>query len=97
MPAAPPTTFTCPGARRRSSGVLELNRIAVLYPTVMPSYNQIGFDSPHYVVGMVEGSGDKRIGWVAAACSTRTTRPSSSGDEGALPVEVSGTDGLLDP
>jgi hypothetical protein len=52
-----------------AAGVLELYRLAVPLPTVMPSYNQIGFDSLHYLVGMVEGSEDGKhaIGWIVGA------------------------------
>ncbi|MFO0740115.1 MAG: PQQ-binding-like beta-propeller repeat protein [Labilithrix sp.] len=79
------------------SGVLELNRIAVPYPTVMPSYNQIGFDSLHYVVGMVEGSGDKRIGWVVGGMLDANDKTVIDPETKVLfPVEVSYRDGLLD-
>ena len=44
--------------------MLELYRLAAPLPTILPSYNQIGFDSLHYVVGIAEGSGDHYIAWV---------------------------------
>ena len=56
-----------PKTTRDPSGVLELYRIAVPYPTVMPSYNQIGFDSLHDLVGVVEGTGAHAIGWLDGA------------------------------
>ena len=75
---------------------LELHRIAVPYPTVMPSYNQIGFDSLHYVVGMVEGDGEKRIGWVVGAMLDETDKTVIDPETKVLfPVEVSYKDGLL--
>jgi outer membrane protein assembly factor BamB len=46
------------------AGTLELYRAAVPLPTILPSYNQIGFDSLHYLVGFVEGTDDHGIGWV---------------------------------
>ena len=35
------------------------------YPTILPSYNQIGFDSLHYLIGFVEGTSDKAVAWMA--------------------------------
>lgn len=79
------------------SGVLELHRIAVPYPTVMPSYNQIGFDSLHYVVGMVEGTADKRIGWVVGGMlDANDATVIDPATQVLFPVEVSYRDGLLD-
>jgi len=47
------------------AGVLELSRLAAPLPTILPSYNQIGFDSLHYLIGLVESSADgDAIGWV---------------------------------
>jgi outer membrane protein assembly factor BamB len=50
------------------AGVWELSRLAAPLPTILPSYNQIGFDSLHYLVGLVESSGDgDAIAWVVGA------------------------------
>jgi len=47
------------------AGVFELSRLAAPLPTILPSYNQIGFDSLHYLVGLVESSADgDAIAWV---------------------------------
>jgi hypothetical protein len=40
-------------------------RLAIPLPTLMPSYNQIGFDSLHYVVGVVEAEAGHGVGWMA--------------------------------
>jgi hypothetical protein len=45
------------------TGIVELYRIAAPLPTILPSYNQIGFDSIHYVIGLVESNGDEVLGW----------------------------------
>jgi len=49
--------------------VLDIHRLAAPQPTMMPSYNQIGFDFMHMLVGVL--SHDKSTGamlaWVAAA------------------------------
>jgi hypothetical protein len=44
-----------PAAPGDPAGVWELYRIAAPLPTILPSYNQIGFDSLHYLIGLVEG------------------------------------------
>ncbi len=49
-----------PGDR---AGVWELSRLAAPLPTILPSYNQIGFDSIHYLIGVVEGDGTRAIAW----------------------------------
>ena len=47
------------------AGVWELYRIAAPLPTILPSYNQIGFDSLHYLIGLVEGGAPGHaIAWV---------------------------------
>jgi outer membrane protein assembly factor BamB len=43
---------------------LEMYRLAAPLPTVLPSYNQIGFDSLHYLVGVVEGTAGHYVAWV---------------------------------
>lgn len=50
------------------AGLWEVSRIAQPLPTILPSYNQIGFDSIHYFVGLVEDppAGDP-IAWVVGA------------------------------
>jgi hypothetical protein len=48
-------------------GVLELYRIAAPLPTILPSYNQIGFDSIHYLLGFVEGTPDRAVVWGVGA------------------------------
>lgn len=78
------------------SGVFELYRIAVPYPTVMPSYNQIGFDSLHYLVGMVEGTETKRVGWVVGgALGAGGATVVDPATQVLFPVEVTYEDGLL--
>ena len=49
-----------PGDR---AGVWELYRLAAPLPTILPSYNQIGFDSIHYLIGLVEGDGTHAVAW----------------------------------
>lgn len=44
--------------------VFELSRLAAPNPTMLPSWNQIGFDSLHYLAGVVEESGNSMLVWV---------------------------------
>ena len=44
--------------------VFELKRIAVPNPVMLPSYNQIGFDSLHYLAGAVYEINGKTVLWV---------------------------------
>lgn len=46
--------FVIADAPGDDTGIVELYRIAAPLPTILPSYNQIGFDSIHYVIGLVE-------------------------------------------
>jgi len=57
-----------PAAPGDPAGIWEVSRIAVPLPTILPSYNQIGFDSIHYLVGLVEGDGaNHAVAWVVGA------------------------------
>jgi hypothetical protein len=57
-----------PAAPGDAAGIWEVSRIAVPLPTILPSYNQIGFDSIHYLVGLVEGDGaNHAVAWVVGA------------------------------
>ncbi len=45
--------------------VLELSRLSAPTPSILPSYNQIGFDSLHYIAGVVDTTaGDGLLLWV---------------------------------
>ncbi len=46
------------------STMIEFSRFAAPNPTMLPSWNQIGFDSLHYLAGAVEGSPDTMLFWV---------------------------------
>jgi len=64
-PAAFP--LPVPGAAGVPVGVWELSRLAAPLPTLLPSYNQIGFDSLHFLVSLVEGDERAAVGWVMGA------------------------------
>ncbi|MBN2051387.1 MAG: PQQ-binding-like beta-propeller repeat protein [Spirochaetales bacterium] len=56
--------FKIPEKPGDESSVLEISRLSVPLPTMLPSYNQIGFDSLRYLAGFVEGTRDKAVLWV---------------------------------
>jgi len=86
-----------PGAPGDPAGVWDLYRIAAPLPTILPSYNQIGFDSIHYIIGLVEGDDQRAIAWGIGG------RLASGGDQTEVdpgsrvrfPLEVRYDDGLL--
>ena len=49
------------------AGVYRLHRFALPLPTLLPSYNQIGFERLEFQVGMVEGHGDTAIAWMVGS------------------------------
>jgi len=72
------------------AGGWDLYRLAAPLPTILPSYNQIGFDSIHYLIGLVEGGDRHAVGWVvggrvADAGNRATVDPDS---RVRFPVEV---------
>jgi outer membrane protein assembly factor BamB len=64
-----------PAAPGEPAGIVELHRIAAPLPTILPSYNQIGFDSIHYLLGFVEGTSERVVVWGVGAA------PSGAGGE----------------
>ena len=95
----PTTSFPLqvPAAPGADQGVWELSRLAAPLPTILPSYNQIGFDSLHYLIGMVEPTADGAIGWVVggqlAEGENRTVVDPASG--ALFPVTITYTDGVV--
>lgn len=43
--------------------IFEYGRLSAPNPSILPSYNQIGFESLRYHLGIVEGSGNKAVLW----------------------------------
>ena len=60
-PAAIP--YTVPQRPGDLATAFEIGRLAAPNPTMLPSWNQIGFDSIRYLGGIVEGSGDRAVLW----------------------------------
>ena len=56
--------FVYPMQGNQSATTLELRRQSIPNPCMLPSLNQIGFDSLHYLAGAVDEIGGKTIFWV---------------------------------
>lgn len=67
--AAPksPAALVVPAKAGDPATTYQIARLALPMPTMMPSYNQIGFDSLHYAIGMVEGDATHGIAWMVGA------------------------------
>ena len=62
--------YRVPGWNGQESAIFELCRIAAPNPTILPSWNQIGFDSLRYLAGAVEGNDRRVLLWVIGGKST---------------------------
>jgi len=85
---------TSPGG---STGTWELSRLAAPLPTILPSYNQIGVDSLHFVVGLVEGDEDGDIGWMVGGMLAEGENQTvvDPDTQAMMPLEVDFEDGLV--
>jgi len=68
MPYAVPQRPGDPGA------AFEIGRLAAPNPTMLPSWNQIGFDSIRYLGGIVEARGDRAVLWFVGGRHDGATR-----------------------
>ena len=87
-----------PAAPGDPAGIWELSRLAAPLPTILPSYNQIGFDSLHYLVGLVEGDSTGRaVAWVVGGRLTEGENRTvvDPGTRVLFPLEVTHDGGLL--
>ncbi|MFH1470011.1 MAG: PQQ-binding-like beta-propeller repeat protein [Pseudomonadota bacterium] len=86
-----------PGAPGDTQGVWVLHGLAAPIPTILPSYNQIGFASLFYLVGLVEGDGQHAVAWVIGAQPTGDTDlvAPDPATTTVFPMEVGWDEGLL--
>ena len=61
--AAAPMPYAVPRQPGDPATAFEVGRIAAPNPTMLPSWNQIGFDSIRWLGGIVEGQGDRAVVW----------------------------------
>ena len=68
-PGAEILPLVYPAAPGDAQSVWEISRIAVPLPTVLPSYNQIGFDSLHFLIGLVRAptAAGRGVAWLVGA------------------------------
>ncbi|MGB8330382.1 MAG: PQQ-binding-like beta-propeller repeat protein [Polyangiales bacterium] len=98
VPARSETTFPFPVASAPGdpTGIVELYRISAPLPTILPSYNQIGFDSIHYVIGLVERTGNDVIAWgVGGTLDEQSRTVVNPGSLVRFPLIFRWDDGLL--
>lgn len=93
---AGPLPLPVPSAPGDPSGVWELYRLAAPLPTILPSYNQIGFDSLHYLVGLVEGDAAHAVGWLDGAMLTADGQTViDPATRAVFPVEITDQGGFV--
>lgn len=63
QPDGTPFPLPMPAGAGADTAAWELSRLAAPLPTVLPSYNQIGFDSLHFLVTLIEPS----VAWMVGA------------------------------
>jgi len=61
-----PLPFRVPAGPGDPATRFEMSRFAAPNPTMLPSWNQIGFDSLRYLAGIVEGTPERSVVWVIA-------------------------------
>jgi outer membrane protein assembly factor BamB len=95
-PAGTPYALSAPSSTNDASTALEMYRLAAPLPTILPSYNQIGFDSLHYLIGTVEESNGHGVAWVVGgtldAANNTVVDPAT---QGLFAVEIDDTNGAL--
>jgi len=96
-PAAYPLQAPIPTQPGDPAGTFVLSRLSLPLPTILPSYNQIGFDQLSYLIGFVEGTSSKAIAWMAGAKLPQgaTTPVIDPATQTLLPLTVSYQGGLF--
>jgi outer membrane protein assembly factor BamB len=75
----------------------EVSRLSLPLPTIMPSYNQIGFDSLHYLLGMVESTSGHSVAWMVGAKlrDTDNTTVIDPTSKAIFPLDVTNAGGIV--
>jgi hypothetical protein len=73
----------------------EFSRFAAPNPTMLPSWNQIGFDSLHYLAGPVEGTAERALVWVVAGRVREGRTLADPELDLRFPLEMTADGGLL--
>jgi outer membrane protein assembly factor BamB len=77
--------------------VWSLSRLSLPLPTLLPSYNQIGFDSLSYLVSVIETGGGHTIAWMAGAQSVAGQTVVDPTTKALLPLDVTSPSGGTGP
>ncbi len=94
LPAFPLPVARAPG---EPTAIWEVSRLAIPMPTIMPSYNQIGFDSLHYLVGLVEEKDGKGVAFMVGGklAEGEVSAVIDPGTRGLFPLALRYDGGLL--
>jgi hypothetical protein len=78
-------------------GTWQVSRLAFPLPTLLPSYNEIGFDSLLYLVGLVEGTQSQAVAWMVGAtiASDGVTTVVDPTTQALIPLDVSYLGGFI--
>ena len=87
--------YPIPDGPGGAAALLHLYRLAAPLPTMLPSYNQIGFDSLHFVAGLVEGDGQHAVAWMMGAVPDGPGANPDPATRTLLPLQVEVRDGLI--
>jgi hypothetical protein len=94
-PAASPA-LTVPTGVGQPASAFELYRLAAPLPAILPSYNQIGFDSMSFIGALVEGDAEHAVAWVVGARYGADGRPVVDAATGSMfPVRITQSGGLV--
>ncbi len=55
------------GGAMDAGATYEISRLSLPLPTILPSYNEIGFDALHYLLGTAESQGSTGVAWMVGA------------------------------
>jgi outer membrane protein assembly factor BamB len=94
-PASAPTLLFPSGGSPTTA--IEALRLALPQPTILPSYNQIGFDFLHYLITLVEGDPTHVVGWLSGVmlASDQNTTVIDPATQTLIPLEGTYANGLL--
>lgn len=75
--------------------ILQFGRLSAPNPSILPSFNQIGFESLRYHIGFVEGNGNKAILWGIQAKQSADSSIADPEMTGRFPLLFDYDGGLL--
>ena len=87
--------YTIPAKPGDPSTIFEFGRLSAPNPSILPSFNQIGFESLRYHLGFVEGSGNRAVLWGIQAKQSGDSSIADPSMTGRFPLLLDYDGGLL--